>query len=66
MPSHVVTLPPGPAQPEGILAWFLSLAPWLRDRTIVARRAKWVIGGALLLGVLVAIITSSAPEGSSR
>jgi hypothetical protein len=52
--------PPGP--PEGILAWLLSMAPWLRDRTIVARRAKWIIGGALVLGVLVAIITSQAPE----
>ena len=64
--SGIVTLPPPPpgqvpGQPEGILAWALSLAPWLRNREVVARRAKWIGGGALLIGVLVAIITSSEP-----
>jgi serine/threonine-protein kinase len=64
-PTGPVSLPQAPAQPEGILAWVLSLAPWLRDRAVVARRAKWVIGSALLLGVLVAIITSTEPGSSS-
>jgi serine/threonine-protein kinase len=71
LPGHATPLPtaagavqlPAPSgQPEGILAWVLSLAPWLRDRSVVARRAKWIIGGTLVLGVLVAIITSQAPE----
>ncbi len=61
-PAGAVSLPTGPQQPEGILAWFLSLAPWLRDRNVVMRRLKWVGGGALVIGLLVAIITSQAPD----
>lgn len=62
MPARPVNLgAPPPVAAEGIRAWVLSMAPWLRDPVVVKRRLKWAIGGSLLLGVLVAIMTSANP-----
>jgi hypothetical protein len=56
----IAPAPPGP--PEGILAWFFSTFPWLRDKAFVKRWGKIVGIGVLALGLLVAIMTSGDPS----
>lgn len=60
----ITPAPPAPSGPEGILSWFLSTFPRLRDRAFVKKWGKVVIVGGLALGLLVAIMTSGNPDGS--
>jgi serine/threonine protein kinase len=63
---ELTPVPPAPSgQPEGILAWFFTTFPWLRDKAFLKKWGPRVGVGVLALGVLVAIITSGNPSGKS-
>ncbi len=74
-PGALATPPPGglaavaspgaaPA-PSGFGGWLVESFPRLRERAFVLRWLKLGVGGLVLVGVLVAIITSTNPDGAS-
>jgi serine/threonine protein kinase len=65
-PAALMGLPSPTVEHEGIRSWVLSSFPRLREHAFVVRWAKVVGGGLLLVGVLVAIITATPPDGGGK
>ena len=64
-PEITPVAPATTGQTEGILAWFFATVPQLRDKVWLKKWGPRVGVGAIVLGVLVAIITSGNPPGKS-